>query len=104
MLRKQPTFAFAAILTLALGIGANTAIFTVVNATLLQRLPVPDRDQWPCCMVGFKLGRAIPVRSRSPGRASLWRCNDHADRRGPYRRRAACSPRGEHRPNRDTAK
>ena len=43
--RKQPTFALAAIVTLALGIGANTAIFTVVNATLLQRLPVPDRDR-----------------------------------------------------------
>ena len=44
-LRKQPSSALAAIVTLALGIGANTAIFTVVNATLLQRLPVPDRDR-----------------------------------------------------------
>jgi hypothetical protein len=43
--RRPPPFALAAILTLALGIGANTAIFTVVNATLLQRLPVPDRGR-----------------------------------------------------------
>src|SRR5262245_24679305 len=45
MVRNNPGFSFAVVLTLALGIGANTAVFPLINGLLLHRLPVRNPER-----------------------------------------------------------
>src|SRR5580704_189770 len=51
-LRRSPGFAAAAILSLALGIGANTAIFSLIDAVILKSLPVRNPSELVQVMVG----------------------------------------------------
>ncbi|MEW6127979.1 MAG: ABC transporter permease [Acidobacteriota bacterium] len=58
MLMKKPGFTFIAILTLALGIGATTAIFTIINSVLLRPLPYPDAERLVYVGQKFRSGLA----------------------------------------------
>jgi predicted permease len=73
MLRSNPAFTAIAVAALALGIGANTAIFTVVNSVLLQPLPYPDPDRIMQVCRGYPGGEGT---SNSIPKFMAWRQND----------------------------
>jgi hypothetical protein len=79
-LRRQPGFVVAALLTLALGIGANVAMFSVVNLALFRALPFADADrlvlgrtQWPGGSIGWTVSAPdyYDVREQSTSFESL---------------------------------
>ena len=72
---KSPGFTFVAVLTLALGIGANTAIFTIVNAVFLEKLPYRDADR---VAVIWETNADRPGRSNVVGPANFIRWKERA--------------------------
>src|SRR6267154_2501713 len=82
---KQPTFAAAVILTLALRIGANTAIFSVCNAVLFRPLPYPQPDR--LVMVWERMSRDGKLTPVAPANFMAWREDNRS-----FERLAALNP------------
>jgi putative ABC transport system permease protein len=88
-LLKNPGFTAVAVLTLALGIGANTAIFSLIHAALLRALPFPDSDRLAVIWAnnpGLKLG--LPVVPPANADVAEWRRDSRS-----FARIAAFTPR-----------
>src|SRR5688572_32260210 len=73
LLVRTPGFALVAVLTLALGIGANTAIFTVVNALLIRPLPYAHADRLVMVWQDYRARGGPADEWATPGNYADWR-------------------------------
>jgi MacB-like protein len=70
MLMKQPGYSLTAVLTLALGIGANAAIFTLLHAVMLKNLPVADPDS--LVRIGDSMSSGVGITTPDDGKFSVF--------------------------------
>ena len=85
VLRKSPGFAAVAILTLALGIGANTAIFSVVNAVLLSPLPYAEAGRLVLVKEVLPKASSVPFDVSAPDIAQIQKLNHVFERLAGFR-------------------
>jgi hypothetical protein len=97
-MRKNPAFAVTAVLSLGLAIGANTAIYSIVDAAMLRPLPVPEPDRlvalaWPTRCVQLSGVSAVP---RGSGKLGTLGTFHLPATRGGARAEAGCAVRESH--------
>src|SRR5687768_5559577 len=73
LLRKSPAFTSVGILSLALGIGANTAIFSLINTVILKSLPVSNPDELVMGIQAFRRNHSRTAKLRPVLRAVIVR-------------------------------
>ena len=87
-LRRSPGFAVVAVLTIALGIGASTAVFTVINTFFLNSLPIPDPSTLTAV---YAMPQGSDPRANTPQPISFLDLKDYQEKNKVFRELAGYS-------------